>query len=89
MRSNPDQNCYCNRGALEELTQLLDQSRKILTTLSTQQISPKTLARFTVNLANIIIEAHDIIGWGTATNVRRVLQVYYDERVRSIPGFST
>lgn len=89
MRSNPDQNCYCNRGALEELTQLLDQFRKILTTLSTQQISPKTLARFTVNLANIIIEAHDIIGWGTATNVRRVLQVYYDERVRSIPGFST
>lgn len=66
---------YQYRAALEELTQLLGQSRKLLTTLSLRQIPPKTLAKFTVDLANTIVEAHDTVGWGTATNIRRVLQV--------------
>lgn len=58
----------------EELSILMNLYRHLFTTLS-PFLKPVLQANYGLTLSKIIMESHDIIGWGETHHVRRVLQV--------------
>lgn len=38
-------------------------------------MSTEEFSQYVLELANLMVEAHDAIGWGEISNVKRVLQV--------------
>lgn len=61
-------------SAYEELLCLTALYRNVLSTL-TPRLEPRALSGYVLELANFIVDAHDVIGWGEISNIKRILQV--------------
>lgn len=62
-------------AAFEELVTLMNLFRHLFTIITPYLKDPKDQSKYGVALAHIMIKAHDIIGWGETSHIRRVLQV--------------
>ncbi|KAG0189345.1 hypothetical protein DFQ28_003546 [Apophysomyces sp. BC1034] len=69
-------------SAFEELDCLMNLFQQLLTALMPSLNATQQNDRV-LELANLIIEAHDSIGWGEISHVRRVLQFLYQAKERT------
>jgi hypothetical protein len=63
-------------AAFEEFSTLLDLFRHLFTII-TPYLSSKNQSKYGLSLAHIIMNSHNIIGWGKTNHIRRVLQVNF------------
>lgn len=61
-------------SAYEELLCLTALFRNLLSTID-PQLEPHELSEYVLELSNLMVDAHDAIGWGEISNIRRILQV--------------
>lgn len=61
-------------GIYDELVSVLTLYHSLFTALE-PKLSTKETSKRVLELANLIFIAHDIIGWGELSNIRRTLQV--------------
>ncbi|KAI9487433.1 MAG: hypothetical protein EXX96DRAFT_553180 [Benjaminiella poitrasii] len=63
-------------AAFEELSTLMALYRHLFT-LITPHLSTSNQANYSISLAHIMMNSHDVIGWGEINHIRRVLQFLY------------
>lgn len=61
-------------AAFEELSTLMNLYRHLFTVI-TPYLDTKSQTEYGLSLARIMMDAHDIVGWGEKAHIRRVLQV--------------
>ncbi|KAF7732343.1 hypothetical protein EC973_005239 [Apophysomyces ossiformis] len=69
-------------SAFEELDCLMNLFRQLLASLL-PSLNAKQQSEHVLELANLMIAAHDQIGWGEISHVRRVLQFLYQAKERT------
>lgn len=63
-----------DKAAFEELSVLMNLFRHLFTVIS-PYLSTTAQSEYGTSLANMIMDSHNVIGWGEKSHVRRVLQV--------------
>jgi hypothetical protein len=61
-------------GIYDELVSVLSLYHTLFNALE-HKLSSKETSKRVLELANLIFMAHDVIGWGELSNIRRTLQV--------------
>ncbi|GAA5795787.1 hypothetical protein HPULCUR_001149 [Helicostylum pulchrum] len=67
-------------AAFEELSVLMNLFRSLFTIIS-PNLNAKSQSEYGMSLANMIMESHNIMGWGEINHIRRVLQYLYQVKV--------
>lgn len=60
-------------SAYEELLCLTALFRNLLSTIG-PRLEAHELSEYVLELSNLMVDAHDAVGWGEISNIRRVLQ---------------
>ncbi|KAI8062995.1 hypothetical protein BDF21DRAFT_496904 [Thamnidium elegans] len=67
-------------AAFEELSVLMNLFRSLFTII-TPNLNAKAQSEYGMSLANMMMESHNIMGWGEINHIRRVLQYLYQVKV--------
>lgn len=67
------------QSAFHELFVLMNRCRGVIRTYASK-LTPGDINRYVVEFVDIMTRAHDIIGWGEISHIRRVQQVYQKKK---------
>ncbi|KAI8344516.1 hypothetical protein BC941DRAFT_497775 [Chlamydoabsidia padenii] len=65
------------QAAFQELFVLMNRCRAVIRSYASSKLAPGIINNYVVEFVNIMTRAHDVIGWGEISHIRRVQQFLY------------